>query len=183
MKDLTSLCNYIHENKDYLLDFIFSIDVCYVWRCRGRYKPNIYIWAHQGSIREKDFTIIENYTIWLYFFCDYYGYDVLVYYPKNVKKGDKIKVLFRGLYIEGFIYWIHGDLGLFNDIILKLLWLDKLPPNHKINGNNDECIWLETKDNYTDIVKQYAEYDNTFEINTLIDLVFNAQVSLMYLNE
>tara|TARA_R100000951_G_C2555094_1_gene153723 strand:+ start:121 stop:666 length:546 start_codon:yes stop_codon:yes gene_type:complete len=181
MKDLTNLCNYINENIDYLVDFISSIDVCYVWRCRGRYKPYI-SWAHQGSIQEKDFPIIKNYTIWLYFFCDYDGYDVLVYYPKNVKKGDRIKVLFKGLYIEGFIHWIHGDLGLFSEMIHPLLYLDKLPPNHIINNKYDECIWLETKENYTDIVKQYAEYDNTFEINTLIYLVFDAQLSLMYLN-
>ena len=162
MKNLTNLCNYIYENIDYLVDFICSIDVLYLWNCRGKYKPKVNMWAFYGSISEKDFPLIKNYNIWLTFFCDYIGYDILIYYPKNVKKGDRIKVLFKGLNIDGFIYWHHGNIGLFDDFILPLLYLDKLPLS-------------DTRINILDVVNLYSKYDNTYEINNLLDITKSIQ--------
>ena len=162
MKDLTDLCDYIDINLDNLLDFICSIDVCYICSCRGRYKPSLYIWSNWRTISNKDVEQIENYNIWLSFFCDYEGYDILIYYPKKVKKGELVKVIFKGGHIDGFIYWRHGIRGLFNDMILPLLFLDKLPPNDFIN---------------IDIVKRYASYENTKEINTLLELIQGVQIT------
>ena len=163
MKDLTELCDYIDINVDNLLDFICSIDICYIYRYRDiRYKPSIYYFYCEGNISTKDVEQIENYNIWLSFFCDYSGYNVLIYYPKKVKKGELVKVIFKGLYIDGFIYWRHRDIGLFSNTILPLLFLDKLPPNDFIN---------------IDMVKRYASYENTKEINTLLELIQGVQIT------
>ena len=126
MKNLTSLCEFINNNKRHLNDFITNIDVCYLWNCNGTYKPKLNFWSFYGSIKKNYFPKIHDYNIWLTFFCDYIGYNVLIYYPKNPKKGELIKVIFKGLNIKGFINWEHGLNGLFFTMIFPLLFLDKL---------------------------------------------------------
>jgi len=113
------------NNSNTCNDSIFDTDVCYTWRCRGRYRPNIKTWSYYGSVSNKQVPQIDQYDIWLAFFCDYTGIETLIYYPKACKKGEIINVIFSGENIKTNIVWRHSDTGLFRNIIYPLLFLDK----------------------------------------------------------
>jgi hypothetical protein len=119
MEPLNNLVDSI--NLDNLID---SSDTCYVWSYSS-YKPSLRIWHCKGLINKDDYPKKDNYKLWLCFFCDYIGYDVLIYYPENQNNLEPIRVLFVGAKIQGFINWIHGDSGLFGEVILPLLFLEK----------------------------------------------------------
>ena len=97
---------------------------CYTWGYTS-HKPQLSMWHCNGVIKEKEYPLIGDYKIWLNFFCDYIGYDVSIYYPIDPIQEDKIKVIFIGAKIQKRINWIHGKEGLFGEIILPLLFLEK----------------------------------------------------------
>ena len=106
--------------------FIKDIDTCYTWFCRGKYKPNINQWYFEGTVSNSDVPAIDGYNIWLCFFCEYTGIETLVYYPKTYKKGELVKIIFKGENIDSCISWLHGEKGLYKEIIHPLLLLDKI---------------------------------------------------------
>lgn len=121
MKDLAI---YIKGIQTGFFDIDNMPDCCYTWGYTS-FKPFFNLWHCKGVIKEKEYPLIKGYKLWLNFFCDYVGYDVSIYYPISQKKGEKIKVIFQGAKIQGYINWVHGDDGLFVYLILPLLLLEK----------------------------------------------------------
>ena len=128
MEDLVRFVDF--SNKDIfwkILDNDFP-ETCYLWGSTS-HKPSGVIgqcmdWCY--DLKEKNYPLIDGYKLWLNFFCDFVGYDVSIYYPKSKIIGDVIKVIFKGAFIDGYINWVHGQEGLFKDIIQPLLVLEKM---------------------------------------------------------
>ena len=131
MKKVAELINVLsfgrHQQIDIILGELLKIDAWFQYGSFGGFKPYIPNWFYEGSLREVDFEKIKGYNIWLSFTCEEFQDEINVFYPSKSKQGQSIKVIFKGKLIKHKIDWIHGKKGLVNDIILPLLYLDRLP--------------------------------------------------------
>lgn len=128
MNKITKVEEIIHflelKKNQEVLDLLFSIDTAYTWYNNGGFKPSCY-WVYQGEITNNDVPKVEGFDIWLSFHCDYSGYAINIYYPRQYKDNEHINVLFKGAYIDTSIRWVHGAKGLFQNVLLTLLMLEK----------------------------------------------------------
>jgi hypothetical protein len=109
-----------------------------------RYQPT-YRWfittRHSKSDKSIRPSPPSGYRTWLQIFADTAGYYVYVYYPKYVKKGQQIKVIYDGSFFRGFVNWVHGEEGLFQDSIWPFLALE-----HYFDGSDQRIEdWVDRR--------------------------------------
>lgn len=142
-KDLQSIVCAIIDNfgKQRYESFFDELLGCsaFILNAHGlRCQPSIKSW-HTNHKKVKRPKPPEGFSVWLDIFEDFEGMSYYVFYPKGVRKGKHIEVLFSGCFFNGFIDWVHGEAGLFNPYIYELLVLE----NFHCSSDSDIINFIE----------------------------------------